>query len=166
MVRVGERGKGGTGRCHVMLASLDSELTVSRLPSKCVHFSGTRLAERSHAFEQSTGEQRCFICSPSSHLLFPIDHASLLGEPFPPNFGVYHLTPSSLLESLIPPAQSVASAKPKADGQWSMGEVPTKIGVGSRWKCEEEPNVCPNLEAPVPLCAGLYISLHCQTLMT
>ena len=51
MVRVGERGKGGTGRCHVMLASLDSELTVSRLPSKCVHFSGTRLAERSHAFE-------------------------------------------------------------------------------------------------------------------
>lgn len=83
-----------------------------------------------------------------------------------PHFGVYHLTPSSLLESLIPPPQSDASAKPKADGQWSMGEVPTKIGAGSRWKCEEEPSVCPSLEAPVALCAGLYISLHCQALMT
>lgn len=79
-----------------------------------------------------------------------------------PHFGVYHLTPSSLLESLIPPPQSDASAKPKADGQWSVGEVPTKIGGGSRRKCEEERAQC--LSQPGGSCPTVCWAVHLSPL--
>lgn len=59
------------------------------------------------------------------------------------------------MESLIPipPLWSDASFKPKADGQWSMGEIPTKIEGGGRWTLEGRPNVCPSPKAPVALSA-------------
>lgn len=104
---------------HVMLASFNTELTVNWSLSRYVHVSG-RFAERSPAFEESTGEQRVLSvhllrssCSPWAILL----HLGELFPPLPPTLGLYHLSPSSLSESFIPPSWSGASAKPTAGSQ-------------------------------------------------
>lgn len=137
-VRVGEREKRGKGRRPMTLAGVDSEMQrdpTGLLRSDPAGVSPSLEVFQGGAMPLSSAGERCFICSPPSHLPFSTGQLPPLESCFRHTFGLYHPR---------------APGKTQVGGQWSVGEVAVKRG-GSWWKREEEPSVClcPNTGPPV-----------------